>query len=489
MSLGRLALRLAPLAVALGSLLTPAHAGASLARADALAPAPAPAGADAPGSAPALSRVTPARARAREASALESELSADDSAFDLFGGEPPSILETHNSESFEALVGAVAYDYDTAAYVYNAAPQLGVRANRSSALEELGPKTRIKVFFVLGSTLIGVSDDETYRWHWGSESLGLGIASGMVPGAWTDPVTGLAYHRARWYDPHNGVWLSGDPLGDVDSPNLYAAMSWRPHVVTDPMGTQTRSDSKDLPRNFQVPNVPLSPSTPDPVIPWEKISSYRRGVTKEGFNFLIGFGVAIEHPYDSEGYLFEGDNLEERRAMALTDVAALTVPVIGREVHALRVGRSEVVPERPALSRNRLTRGYEVEDVRQAESYPGALYERSRPFVRMTDFTDRAGIEKVEIKSLDVGAKKYQVTNVATNDLLATLEGYQKQLEGYERANPTPFNVLEIQLLNTEKLTFAQDQVFRRFVQQAGKHGVLVEVTDYATGQLRIGPN
>ena len=38
----------------------------------------------------------------------------------------------------------------------------------------------------------------------------------------TDPVTGIAYARARWYDARNAAWLSEDPLADTDSPNLYA---------------------------------------------------------------------------------------------------------------------------------------------------------------------------------------------------------------------------------------------------------------------------
>jgi RHS repeat-associated protein len=55
-------------------------------------------------------------------------------------------------------------------------------------------------------------------------------------GLWTDPVTGLSYARARWYDARNASWLSEDPLLDVDSPNLYAYVGWQPHMYTDPMG-------------------------------------------------------------------------------------------------------------------------------------------------------------------------------------------------------------------------------------------------------------
>ena len=54
-------------------------------------------------------------------------------------------------------------------------------------------------------------------------------------GAWTDPVTGLGYHRERWLDTRNGVWLSED-AGDWDSTNLFAAMGWRQHELSDPLG-------------------------------------------------------------------------------------------------------------------------------------------------------------------------------------------------------------------------------------------------------------
>jgi RHS repeat-associated protein len=65
-----------------------------------------------------------------------------------------------------------------------------------------------------------------------------GGIGGLFQGLWTDPVTGLAYARARWYDARNASWLSEDPLLDVDSPNLYAFVGWGPHVGTDPMGLQ-----------------------------------------------------------------------------------------------------------------------------------------------------------------------------------------------------------------------------------------------------------
>jgi RHS repeat-associated protein len=63
-----------------------------------------------------------------------------------------------------------------------------------------------------------------------------GGQSHLFQGLWTDPVTGIAHARARWYDARNAAWLSEDPLLDVDSVNLYAFVGWGPHAATDPTG-------------------------------------------------------------------------------------------------------------------------------------------------------------------------------------------------------------------------------------------------------------
>ena len=76
--------------------------------------------------------------------------------------------------------------------------------------------------------------------HWGQITYG-GIASGVLEnclfhGLWTDPVTGISYARARWYDARNASFLSEDPLGDVDSPNLYQYALNSPFNYSDPLG-------------------------------------------------------------------------------------------------------------------------------------------------------------------------------------------------------------------------------------------------------------
>ena len=63
----------------------------------------------------------------------------------------------------------------------------------------------------------------------------------LFQGLWTDPVTGLAYARNRWYDARTASWLTEDPAGPVDSPNLYAGFGLVPHMASDPMGLESGS--------------------------------------------------------------------------------------------------------------------------------------------------------------------------------------------------------------------------------------------------------
>ena len=82
-------------------------------------------------------------------------------------------------------------------------------------------------------------------------------------GLWHDPTTGLAYARNRWYDARTASWLSEDPLGPVDSPNLYAFVGWGPHMGTDPMGAQAAPALASPP-----------PPVPKPVGPPAKILQF-----------------------------------------------------------------------------------------------------------------------------------------------------------------------------------------------------------------------
>jgi RHS repeat-associated protein len=51
-----------------------------------------------------------------------------------------------------------------------------------------------------------------------------------------DPETGLYYYRARYYSPYLGQFLTTDPIGTRDDPNLYAYVGLDPANGTDPTG-------------------------------------------------------------------------------------------------------------------------------------------------------------------------------------------------------------------------------------------------------------
>jgi RHS repeat-associated protein len=58
-----------------------------------------------------------------------------------------------------------------------------------------------------------------------------------------DAETGLNYHRARYYDPDTGRWLSEDPIGVIDDANLYRYVGNYTTGATDPTGLYQKSFS------------------------------------------------------------------------------------------------------------------------------------------------------------------------------------------------------------------------------------------------------
>lgn len=62
-----------------------------------------------------------------------------------------------------------------------------------------------------------------------------------------DRESGLYHCGARYYSPWLGRWLSPDPLGDVDGPNLYVYVANDPVNLDDPAGTCINPDKKSLP--------------------------------------------------------------------------------------------------------------------------------------------------------------------------------------------------------------------------------------------------
>jgi RHS repeat-associated protein len=71
---------------------------------------------------------------------------------------------------------------------------------------------------------------------WGNPIQGSATSGYAYTGREWDTETGLAYYRARYYDPKIGRFLSEDPLGYWDGPNLYLYVRNNPINRTDPFG-------------------------------------------------------------------------------------------------------------------------------------------------------------------------------------------------------------------------------------------------------------
>jgi RHS repeat-associated protein len=114
-------------------------------------------------------------------------------------------------------------------------------------------------------------------------------------GLWHDPTTGLAYARNRWYDARTASWLSEDPLGPVDSPNLYAGFGLMPHSARDPMGNCIGLGCYILFKNAIKKGEELAPQAAEMAADvWNNRWSIRWGMAESTGKFLFGVSDLIQ---------------------------------------------------------------------------------------------------------------------------------------------------------------------------------------------------
>jgi RHS repeat-associated protein len=300
-----------------------------------------------------------------------------------------------------------------------------------------------------------------------------------------DPIAGLYYYRARYYDPHLMRFLSVDPTSYSDSPNLYQAFLNNPISNRDPLGLwicpkgqscigPTATEGIYEPYNYQ--NSPL----PDEPGFWE----YVKGGFMAIANAMTGIGVAYQYgvhpdPADTYHLYYHPTTKQQEQGMYATDIGIYAAPFVYKGFKAVSRMRAEAV-EAPELSTEPWRRGVEAHEYAGKTKYLG--YKKARPFKPEVDFKDLFGLENVEYKTMDLRLKSYQ----SATSLEGTLIKYRNQLFRYDKTSNAPLNILEINLM--DKPEFFQDAVLRRFVQESAKRGVIVEIYDYRTGKMLIQP-
>jgi len=311
-----------------------------------------------------------------------------------------------------------------------------------------------------------------------------------------EPISPLthALHRgsvAAWPEiASDPTVLTPDPLGYKDSSNLYAFAGGDPVNGRDPTGLATPCPRGQTCMRAAEPNIPVMRAAGPSSAPSLSRGGARCGATgvlKEVANVLAAPGFLIQNGpmADPSGYFFEAKCQEEETVMQATRLTLALAPF------AFKAGRAII--RRPAvevpttrtqeLSTNPKERGYQVQKTLAEEKY--ATYEEAPRGRSAVDFRERSGIEIVDVKSLDVTLRTYtEIVNPESNAFASTLKRYQRQLAKYNKETPAPFNVLDFQLINAEKLQFHQDMVLRSFMAEAIKKGVYVEVSDFRTGRM-----
>jgi RHS repeat-associated protein len=135
-----------------------------------------------------------------------------------------------------------------------------------------------------------------------------------------DTETGLYFYRARYYDPAIGRFLSEDPIGLLEGPNLYGYVDGNPITFTDPLGLFGWRDaanfvpilgsSLDAYDSFQCGNIAAGIfHTGLAVLDMTGAAALAKGLTVGSFK--LGARTALKEVY-GEGLSLAWDNVRKR---------------------------------------------------------------------------------------------------------------------------------------------------------------------------------
>ncbi len=138
---------------------------------------------------------------------------------------------------------------------------------------ELGDRVYVPLYDHRGSVLalLDAATGEqaaTSRYSaFGEEQTSSSLSPWRYEGKRFDPETGFLFFGARYYEPSTGRWISPDPLGFADGPNLYAYVHNNPLAYVDPTGLMCAP----LMFSFEHQIQPLSPMLSQPIFAAEPL--------------------------------------------------------------------------------------------------------------------------------------------------------------------------------------------------------------------------
>jgi RHS repeat-associated protein len=147
--------------------------------------------------------------------------------------------------------------------------------------KDTSPAVKYQVGDHLGSVSLvldsagAVFNREEFTPYGGTSFGGFAFKRYRFTGMEREEESGLAYHGARYFAPWLGRWISCDPSGMVDGPNLYQYVKGNPITQTDRTGKGGDADSPiggapapDNPPDFTYPkgakDLPPAPDPPKP---------------------------------------------------------------------------------------------------------------------------------------------------------------------------------------------------------------------------------
>ncbi|NOT40303.1 MAG: hypothetical protein HOP13_07410 [Alphaproteobacteria bacterium] len=132
-----------------------------------------------------------------------------------------------------------------------------------------------------------------------------------------EEATGLNYHSARYFLPWLARWLSADPAGGIDGPNLFVFARMNPIGAVDNSGQQATYMSA------KPGTQPLTGSQPEPYRPDPKLIKRLEESEKKRVEYSKALGAAMYQFFQNEGRnLFLSDPAMHWKAtqMTLTDM-------------------------------------------------------------------------------------------------------------------------------------------------------------------------